>query len=58
MKKLLIILLLIPVLGMTQTIENIEYISPFHNDLAAVKKGSEWAFINKEAVIVFHFIRF
>tara|TARA_R110002050_G_scaffold153772_2_gene281532 strand:+ start:2413 stop:3021 length:609 start_codon:yes stop_codon:yes gene_type:complete len=55
MKKLLIILLLIPVLGMTQTIENIEYISPFHNDLAAVKKGSEWAFINKEGEIVLDF---
>lgn len=48
-------LLLIPLFGMTQTIENIDYISPFHNDLAAVKKGSEWAFINKEGEIVIDF---
>lgn len=48
MKKLLITLVLIPFLGIAQTIENLEYISPFNNDLAAIKKGNEWGFIDQD----------
>ena len=55
MKNLLIVLLLLPFLGVAQTIENIDYISPFHNDLAAIKKGDKWAFINKEGKTVIDF---
>ncbi|MBK5214439.1 MAG: WG repeat-containing protein [Flavobacteriaceae bacterium] len=55
MKTLCIVLLMLPFLGMTQTIENIDFISSFHNDLAAVKKGNEWAFINKEGKTVIDF---
>ena len=55
MKKILTALLLLPLLGITQTIENIDYISPSHNNLAAIKKGNEWAFINKEGEVVIDF---
>mgnify|MGYP003630188512 FL=1 len=55
MKNLLIALLLLPFMGVAQTIENIDYISPFHNDLAAIKKGNKWAFINKEGETVIDF---
>ena len=57
MKKLisLFALLLIPIFGLTQTIENVDYVSPFHEDFAAIKKNNEWAFINKEGVIVIDF---
>ena len=55
MKNILIVLLLLPLIGVTQTLENIDYISPFHNEVAAVKKGTEWAFINKEGETVIDF---
>ncbi|SFZ94796.1 WG containing repeat-containing protein [Flaviramulus basaltis] len=55
MKKLLIILLLIPFIGIAQTLEDLEYISPFVDDVAAIKKGNEWAFINKNGDIVIDF---
>lgn len=55
MKKLLITLLLFPLLGFAQTIENIDYISPFHDGVAAIKKGEKWAFINQEGQIVVEF---
>ncbi|WP_026754877.1 WG repeat-containing protein [Sediminibacter sp. Hel_I_10] len=55
MKKLLIILLLIPFFGIAQTLEDLEYISPFVDDVAAIKKGNEWAFINKNGDIVIDF---
>jgi len=48
MRNLLVIILLLPLLGTGQTIKDIDYISPFHNEVVAVKKGSEWVFINKE----------
>ena len=37
MKKILIILLIIPVLGFSQVIENVDFISPFHDEMAAIK---------------------
>ncbi|QRM89355.1 WG repeat-containing protein [Lacinutrix sp. WUR7] len=57
MKKLisLFALLLIPLLGFTQTMENLDYISTFNEDLAAIKKDNQWAFINKEGTVVIDF---
>jgi len=57
MKKLIVLfaVLLIPIFGFTQTIENIDYISTFNADLAAIKKDNQWAFINKEGTIVIDF---
>ena len=55
MKKFLITLLLIPFLGIGQTLEDLEYTSPFVDDVAAIKKGNEWAFINKNGEIVINF---
>lgn len=55
MSKLFITFVSIPFLGMAQTIDNIDYISPFHNEVAAIKKGSQWAFINNEGKIVVDF---
>lgn len=55
MKKLIITFLLIPLLGMAQSIENINYISPFHDGVAAIKKGNEWAFIDQAGKIVVGF---
>lgn len=58
MKKailLLIITVLIPVFGNTQSLENFDYISPFHDNLAAINKDGKWAFIDKEGAIVINF---
>jgi hypothetical protein len=38
-----------------QIIENIEQVTPFHNTYAAIQKGDQWAFINKEGSIVVDF---
>lgn len=55
MKKLCIVLLLFPLWGMTQTIENIDYISPFHDGVAAIKKGDNWGFMDKEGTLVINY---
>lgn len=49
------LLLLFPFLGISQTLENLDYISPFHNGLAAVKKGDQWAFIDQSGDIIINF---
>ena len=58
MKKsavLCFILILLPILGLTQTVENIEFVSPFHDDVAAIKKDGRWAFINEEGQLIMDF---
>lgn len=52
---LLIATMLIPNFGITQVIENLEYISPFNNEVSAIKKEGQWAFINKKGAIVIPF---
>ncbi len=46
---------LLPVLGLSQTLENLDYISPFHDGLAAVKKEGQWAFIDAKGILVIDF---
>ncbi|WP_300440182.1 WG repeat-containing protein [Christiangramia sp.] len=55
MKKIVIVILLIPFIGFAQNIDNVDYISPFHNDIAAVKKGDKWGFIDKEGTLVINY---
>ncbi|MFD0863945.1 WG repeat-containing protein [Sungkyunkwania multivorans] len=55
MKTIFLTLLIIPMLGIGQTIEDIDFISPFHDGLAAVKKGNEWAFIDQNGSIIIDF---
>ncbi|WP_320815054.1 WG repeat-containing protein [Flavobacterium sp.] len=35
--------------------ENIDYISPFHNGVSAVKKGNSWGFMDEKGTIVINF---
>ena len=46
---------LISILGVAQTIENLDYISPFNEGLSAIKKGNQWGFINTEGIIAVDF---
>ncbi|WP_338359233.1 WG repeat-containing protein [Yeosuana marina] len=55
MKKTLIVLMFLPLIGMSQTIKNIDYISPFNDGVAAIKKGNLWAFIDQDGKIVVNF---
>ncbi|OBX23359.1 MULTISPECIES: WG repeat-containing protein [Bizionia] len=55
MKKFLITLVLIPFFGIAQTLEGLEYISPFNNDVAAIKKDNEWGFIDQNGKIIVDF---
>jgi hypothetical protein len=45
----------LPFLGISQTLENLDYISPFHEDLAAIQKGDQWAIIDTDGSIVIDF---
>lgn len=49
------LLVLISVSSFTQTLENLDYISSFNEGVAAIKKDSQWAFINKNGDIVVNF---
>lgn len=46
---------LIPILGNAQSLENLDYISPFHDDVAAISKNGQWAFVDKKGEIVVNF---
>jgi hypothetical protein len=57
MKTLLIVLtvLMSPSLVFTQVINNLDEIAPFHEGLAAVRKGSSWGFINSKGEKIIDF---
>ena len=58
MKKSIILIIsifFISFSGFTQLIDSIAYISPFHEGLASVNKGGEWAFINENGTIIIAF---
>lgn len=58
MKKVIFIqmvLMLFPILGFTQSKESFDYVSKFHEDVAAVKKGNQWGFINDQGNIIIDF---
>jgi len=52
---LCITVLLVVCSGLAQPIENIDFISPYNDGLAAIKKGKQWAFIDQEGTLVINF---
>lgn len=50
-----LVIVLIPIIGLSQTEESFEFISPFSDEVAAVKKGTQWAFIDKDGAIIVDF---
>ena len=58
MKKVIfiqIVFVLIPILVFAQSKESFDYVSIFHEDVAAVKKGNLWGFINGDGNIIIDF---
>lgn len=55
LKKVLIFLLLIPFFTFSQTTAELDFIAPFSDGVAAVKKANLWGFINDKGVIVINF---
>lgn len=58
MKKvtiLFITFIIISFFSDAQSIENVDFISPFHDDVAAIKKEGKWAFINREGNLIIDF---
>jgi len=55
MKKALIILLLIPVFALAQTIEELDFIAPFNDGVAAIEKNNSWGFINDKGAKIIDF---
>ena len=54
MKKLLFafVLLLIPLIGFSQVIKDLDLIAPYNEGYAAVRKNNQWGFINKQGELV------
>ncbi len=44
-----------PFFGYAQSTENLDYISPYHNGYAAIKKNNQWAFINAKGDVVINY---
>lgn len=59
MKKLLsaFVLLLIPLIGFSQVIKDLDLITPYNEGYAAVRKNNQWGFINSEGILVTPFRR-
>ncbi|WP_297693808.1 WG repeat-containing protein [uncultured Eudoraea sp.] len=57
MKKLFTIcaLIIVPLICFAQELTGIDEIAPFSEGLAAIRKGNEWGFINKEGQLVIEF---
>lgn len=57
MKKniVLVLLALCPLLGISQALLGIDEIAPFNEEMAAIRKGEQWGFINREGVLVIEF---
>lgn len=58
MKKLAIVLTLILVMPFVisgQSLDSIDFISPYNDDVAAVKKADKWGFINTDGKLVVDF---
>ena len=48
-------LLLLPTSTFSQSLEKLEEVAPFSEGLAAVRKGIQWGFINKEGDLAIDF---
>ena len=58
MKKnvvLLVLFFIISVFGYAQNFENLDYVSSLNDGLIAIKKDTNWAFINNEGNMVINF---
>ena len=57
MKKniLFVLIVVYPLLVISQSLTGIDEIAPFSEELAAIRKGNQWGFINQEGVLVIEF---
>lgn len=58
MKKVIILFfvcLIFPLIGITQSLDNLDYIAPINDGVIAIKKGNQWGFIDETGNIVVNF---
>ena len=53
--KLFLVLTFVPLLAISQNINGLDEIAPFSEGLAAVRKGNQWGFINRDGKLVIDF---
>jgi len=53
--SLFIAIVLLPIYSIAQSLDNLDFISPFSDGVAAIKKDNQWAFINEQGTIVIDF---
>jgi hypothetical protein len=54
-RHLIFVLAFLPLLAISQNISGLDEIAPFSEGLAAVRKGNQWGFINREGKLVIDF---
>ncbi|WP_044397511.1 WG repeat-containing protein [Lacinutrix sp. Hel_I_90] len=52
---LFMVLLFIPLINAAQNTEQLDFISPFSDGVAAIKKGNQWAFIDTDGELILDF---
>ena len=58
MRKLVclaVLFFIVPFALFSQNLSNLEFISPFHDGVAAIKKGETWSFISEKGELLFDF---
>jgi len=58
MKKVILLFfacLILPLIGITQTLDNLDYVAPVNDGVIAIKKGNQWGFIDETGNIVVNF---
>lgn len=53
--NLIVIVLLFPLFGFNQNLDNVDFISPFNDGMAAIEKDGQWGFINEQGTLVIPF---
>lgn len=52
---LLVMFLMFPLSGLTQNLDEVDFVSPMNDGVIAIKKGKQWAFIDAQGNIVINF---
>ena len=54
-KLILIVIVASPLMSLSQNLNNLDFIAPYHDNLAAVQRDGEWGFINANGELVVDF---
>ncbi|MFK7782679.1 WG repeat-containing protein [Psychroserpens sp.] len=50
-----LVMMTISLFGFSQSLENVDFISPFNEGFAAIQKDGQWSFINQQGILIMDF---